>query len=239
MGRTSLGDYHVLSEFERWLMGYYLSAYSVTSALVAVSVVNLLALYSAGKTTIWRIPRRLFCRMAAGCGLLLVIINYVHAAPALLARRADGHWDRYCVELVAYMDVPNSCGIRPESAGMFEQTGLRKVRHDVVFDATVRDFGRIEKVKRFTDPTSSGARVAVTGWTALPDDASGTVLLVFGSRSRFFAQATRLTPNGKGSAWTAIVPASLFDSGVGLAYAWAYDKMAGRFVELAGAVPHR
>jgi hypothetical protein len=220
-------------EVEALVLYVYLSAYSATGSPVTIAAVHLVALALADYRLPFGLSAATARRAAAVLGIGVLLLNYGHALPRLSARRSEGHWDRYCVELGDYLTDRNSCFKVPERWQALKRSGFVTPAQDLRFDVA-SPFGRIEGVAPGTDPMSGASVAIVSGWAALSDDDAGTVVLAYGDDQRFRTVATQLLPRDGGVQWVVKVSWSVGAADERPLRAWAYDKRAKCFRRLDG-----
>jgi hypothetical protein len=223
-----------------WLLRCYLSAYSSTASLFAVATVHLVVLFLAERPARFGVSAERLGRVAAALSLVVVAFDYAHAFPRLAARRAEGHWDRYCVELAPYFAAKSTCYMPPGGGAALERAGFGRMARRVAYAGEGAHFGTVETAFTAAEPLGGAGIAAISGHVALRDDADGTVLVAFGDDRAFVAEARELRATPNGTEWIATLPWGFVESDPRPLSAWAYDRAHRVFRRLDGeARPRR
>lgn len=223
-----------------WLLRCYLSAYSSTASLFAVATVHLVVLFLAERPPRFGVSASHLGRAAAALSLLVVVLDYAYAFPRLAARRAEGHWDRYCIELAPYFAAKSTCYMPPGGGEALEHAGFGEMARHVAYAAEGARAGTVETAFTSIEPIGGAGIAAVSGHVALGDDSEGTVLVAFGDDRAFVAEARGLRATPNGTEWIATLPWGLVESDPRPLSAWAYDRAHRLFRRLDGqARPRR
>ncbi len=216
------------------LLRCYLSSYSATASLVAVATVHVVALFFAEHPLPGAVRSDVLRRGAAVAGIGILCLDYVHAFPRLIARRADGQWDHYCVELAPYFAARSTCFMPAGGAAALARSGFRKEAEGVTFVPGAPPLGRVDLVGTATEPFSGSEVPALAGSADFADASEGTVLLAFGDDRRFVGQASQVVSDTGRIEWVAMVPWAFVDADRRPLHAWAYDRKGHVFRRLAG-----
>ena len=223
-----------------WLLRCYLSAYSSTASLFAVATVHLVVLFLAQRPARFGVSARRLGRAAAALSLVVVALDYAHAFPRLAARRAEGHWDRYCVELAPYFAAKSTCYMPPGGGEALEHAGFGTMARHVAYAPEGARAGTVETAFTAVEPIGGAGIAAISGHVSLGDDSEGTVLVALGDDRAFVAEARQLRASPHGTEWIATLPWGVVESDPRPLSAWAYDRAHRLFRRLDGqARPRR